>query len=259
MPPTGAVMVFIAEKSDHITLLREALESVGHTVILTTAYGHALDFLAHNKADIIIADIGRTEMDNDAINAIKRDYQDIPLILITGQTTPAVTRDTVADGFITRPFRISQIETMIAAVLNNRTDAPRPSAGRTVLVVDDEEIFRTMLIRSLKLSGYNVHGASDGVAALEVLEKEDIGTVIADINMPAMDGVTLMSHVRKNWPDVAVVLITGYLSTGEQPADSEITADGFLMKPFKIRQITEVLHGLALKKKPVGPGDTGTN
>ena len=52
MSPAGAVMVIIAEKSDHITLLREALESVGHTVILTTAYNHALDFLAHNKADI---------------------------------------------------------------------------------------------------------------------------------------------------------------------------------------------------------------
>ena len=72
--------------------------------------------------------------------------------------------------------------------------------------------------------------------------------LIADVNMPFMDGVTLLKQIKKDWPQIPVILITGYFADGEGPLDSSAKADGFLMKPFKIQSITEILKNIGLKR-----------
>jgi CheY-like chemotaxis protein len=86
----------------------------------------------------------------------------------------------------------------------------------TVLVVDDEEIMRSLLTRTMESEHYQVYAAADGVEALAVLENgPQVDLVIADVSMPKMDGRQLMLELSKRHPHLPVVLISGvYLGGG---------------------------------------------
>ena len=86
----------------------------------------------------------------------------------------------------------------------------------TVLVVDDEEMMRSLLTRTMELERYQVYAAADGVEALLLLEKGlPVDLVIADVSMPRMDGRQLMVELSRLHPHMPVVLISGvYLGGG---------------------------------------------
>ena len=80
----------------------------------------------------------------------------------------------------------------------------------TILVVDDDSVLRRLLATVLKLRGFDVLVAEDGVQALEVLgqNKQRIDLVLADIIMPQMDGWSLLEEVQALYPDLPVILLT---------------------------------------------------
>jgi len=229
-----------------MNLLSEALISIGHTVVMVNTGAEALACAEGQSFDLAIADIGLSDLGRvDFHRIMKRRHADLPLILMTGPSEPAITQTNEPDNQISKPFRIGHIEDLIHVLLEDSKGSEAASPGDAVLVVDDDDAFRTMLIRSLQVSGYDAFGATDGRMAMELLEKGGIGTVITDINMPYMDGVTLMKNVKQRWPRIPVVLITGYYSNDENPAGSNIRPDGFLTKPFKIQSIDKLLRSLA--------------
>ena len=76
-------------------------------------------------------------------------------------------------------------------------------------MVDDDSVLRRLLATVLKLRGFDVLVAEDGVQALEVLQHEDhVDLVLADIIMPQMDGWTLLERLREHHPSVPVILLT---------------------------------------------------
>ena len=99
---------------------------------------------------------------------------------------------------------------------------------RTCLIADDEKLVRSYLRAVLQGSGFHVIEAEDGVTALEVVKalKTELHLLISDIQMPNMDGVTLVSCVRAELPDLPVIFITGY---SEYVCDGEIE---LIHKPF---------------------------
>jgi len=92
---------------------------------------------------------------------------------------------------------------------------PQPHSP-TVLVVDDEQIMRSLLTRTMELEHYQVYAAADGVEALMILEKGvAVDLVIADVSMPRMDGRELALELSKRHPHMPIVLISGvYLGGG---------------------------------------------
>ena len=79
-----------------------------------------------------------------------------------------------------------------------------------VLVVDDEPGMRGLLTRVMEKEGYTAAACADGEEAIEALAREDWDLVIADIDMPGMDGIELLKHIRKDKPNVPVLMITAY-------------------------------------------------
>jgi len=84
--------------------------------------------------------------------------------------------------------------------------------------------------------------ATDGIEALEMLEREPIGLVITDLRMPKMSGTELLTAVKGKNPDMPVVLISGF--SMEAAGDREILAqaDGFLSKPFRMNDIKDIIQ-----------------
>src|SRR5438874_4873261 len=79
-----------------------------------------------------------------------------------------------------------------------------------VLVVDDDRIILDSLGEFLQLEGYDVDTASDSQSALAALARRDCGLVISDVNMPRGDGFELLRTIRHRYPDIVVLMITGY-------------------------------------------------
>ena len=94
--------------------------------------------------------------------------------------------------------------------------SPRQTHPPTVLVVDDEEIMRLLLIRTMELEHYQVYAAADGLEALMMLEGGlAVDLVVADVSMPRMDGRQLAMELSKRDPHIPIVLISGvYLGGG---------------------------------------------
>ena len=105
-----------------------------------------------------------------------------------------------------------------------------------VLVVDDEEQVRRLLVRGLKLGDYDVVEASSGPEAIAILEQEagEIRLVVTDIAMPVMNGVELAQRIGVEWPGVPVLFVSGHPYDVVALDHAIIAPDRFLQKPFKV-------------------------
>jgi two-component system chemotaxis response regulator CheY len=118
-----------------------------------------------------------------------------------------------------------------------------------ILIVDDSAAIRKILQRVLGQADIpvgTVFEAGDGAAALEILKKQRVGLVLSDINMPNMDGLELLRHIKASeaWRQVPVIMITTEGSAAKVKDAVELGATGYVRKPFTAEQIKEKLAGL---------------
>lgn len=102
-----------------------------------------------------------------------------------------------------------------------------------LLIVDDEKEIREFLSRHFRYEGYEVQVAKDGVDALERLEESRIDVVISDIRMPRMDGVMLLERVRREYPMVRVIMMTGHVAQEALLACMREGAETCIFKPLE--------------------------
>ncbi len=101
-----------------------------------------------------------------------------------------------------------------------------------ILVVDDELIVRESLIAWLRKSGYDVAGADGGRRAMEMLDEADYDLVFVDIMMPDVGGLEVLGHIKENFSQSMVVMITAYGSVQTAVEAMKRGANDYLMKPF---------------------------
>ena len=119
-----------------------------------------------------------------------------------------------------------------------------------ILVVDDEEIICQQLQRLFTYSGYAVEIAHSGEAAIDRLEKRDIDLVVTDVRLPGISGVDLTMEVKRNYPDVPVIVITGHAAIDCAVEVLKSGASDFIVKPFGAEAIQESARA-ALEKARV--------
>lgn len=112
----------------------------------------------------------------------------------------------------------------------------------TILVVDDEEMMRNLLDKILSREGYNIKTVEDGVHALDVLKNEKIDMIISDIKMPRMNGFELLKNVKKDYPDIGIIIMTAYGDTYTVKDALLLGADEYITKPFKSYEISLVVE-----------------
>jgi len=110
-----------------------------------------------------------------------------------------------------------------------------------ILFVDDSSTIREMVESSLMEIGYmNIQGAEDGVEALELSAEEDYDFIITDINMPNMDGITLIQKLRDklDYMSTPIMVLTTEWSQEMKTKGKQAGATSWIVKPFN----TELLH-----------------
>jgi two-component system cell cycle response regulator CpdR len=121
-----------------------------------------------------------------------------------------------------------------------------------VLIVDDEESMRTLLARALAIDGHDTVIAQDGAEALEILVRERgaFDLLLTDIQMPVMDGIALALATARDFPNLTILLMTGFADQRERASGLNAIAHDVVTKPFSIADIrTAVADALAAGSK----------
>jgi DNA-binding NtrC family response regulator len=117
-----------------------------------------------------------------------------------------------------------------------------------VMVVDDEQAFNEMLVLSLKEMNYEVTAAYSGQECLEKLAETRIDVVILDIKMPGMDGIETLKEIKKRFPLVEVIMLTGHGSIDTAIAGMKLGAFDYLQKPAEFEDLLEKVETARMRK-----------
>ena len=113
--------------------------------------------------------------------------------------------------------------------------------GTKILVVDDSPVTLELVGRILRQSGHTVETAADVIGAVARLDGGPLDLVITDFRMPGADGLDLVRHVRENFPDTAVVMLTGFPSIEGAVEAVKGGAEAYLTKPFTQTELLETV------------------
>lgn len=112
------------------------------------------------------------------------------------------------------------------------------NAGKTVLVVDDEELLRDAIVFQFKREGYNVLSAGNGLEAFEIIKTNKIDAIVSDIQMPGGNGIDLLKAVKEYNANIPVlVFITAFADITESEA-YDLGANAIFTKPFDRKALT---------------------
>jgi len=117
-----------------------------------------------------------------------------------------------------------------------------------ILLVDDEEDFVEMLALRLEELGEKVTPAYSGKQCIETLEKETVDVVILDIKMPGMDGMQTLKEIKKKFPLVEVIMLTGHGTAQTAVEGMKLGAFDYLMKPADFEDLTSKLENARKRK-----------
>lgn len=119
-----------------------------------------------------------------------------------------------------------------------------------ILIIDDTEEVLSALCKYFKQKNYNVISASNGLDGLKVIdqEKDELDIIITDLVLPNISGVAVISIVKKKYPQIPVIAITGW---GEHPEAlaKEAKADLVMEKPFKLPALEKAARELIQNKR----------
>ena len=231
---------------------KQMLESLGYEVTTRTDGLEALElFKCHpDRFDLVITDMTMPKVTGEDLAAKLMEVRpDIPVILCTGFSAKINKQRAMALGiraFVYKPVLRRQMATAIRQVLDSEEQTTEEPTARILLIDDDDQI-RKMLSQLLEGAGYEVIGAADGKQGIRLFREAPCDVIITDIIMPEKEGIETIGELRRGFPDVKILAISG---GGRLPADEYLRmaksfgAHRTLAKPFEQKELLEALREL---------------
>ena len=115
-----------------------------------------------------------------------------------------------------------------------------------ILVVDDSTIIQRTLSLIIRKMGHQTVIAENGLRAIDMIAGNEIALAVVDMNMPGMNGLDLVEHIRSHETDshLPIVFLTGSGHASDQESAMELGVDGFLNKPVSSHELREVINQL---------------
>jgi DNA-binding NtrC family response regulator len=135
-----------------------------------------------------------------------------------------------------------------------------------VLFVDDETEFLETMLDRMRKRNVEVQGAGSGEESLTILRNDRIDVVVLDVKMPGMDGFETLKEIKKQYPLIEVILLTGYASMEGALTGMELGAFDYLLKPMDVDELLYKIHDAWIQKSikegtacKFEPSTTGTD
>ncbi|MCK5647792.1 MAG: response regulator [Gammaproteobacteria bacterium] len=238
-------------------LIKPSLEQEGYEVIEADNGEQALKIIRKMKIDIIVSDVEMPILDGITLCRIIRqqDKLSTPVLLLSAQQTDKAIIsgfNAGADDYIiksdhsaTHKVVVPELLSRVARLLNAKDSQGRPER---ILVVEDSATMLHQLNNSLKIQGFQVDVAKDGLSAWGKLNANQYDLVITDYDMPYVDGLELCTRIRQSnkFGNLPIIIETSKDSKADQVKIRSIGIQAFITKPFSPdRMIAEVERVLA--------------
>lgn len=106
-----------------------------------------------------------------------------------------------------------------------------------ILIAEDDSQTRHMLVDYLEQEGYEVVGVKDGEDALSVIHEQDVDVILTDLKMPKLDGMSLLSKVKREKPGIVVLMMTGYACVDTAVEAMKLGAEDYITKPVNLEEL----------------------
>lgn len=256
-----------------------ALNTLSYKVTVTKEGRETLMHLQQHTPDVVILGVDMPHLRGlevaSRMRRVKR-LQDVPIIVISSQNNPRLKSEAdmaKVNVLLRKPFSsqdiIAVIERLrgVATVESKKTsilppsqsiDAiarqAMPSDAVTIMVVEDSEALRSLIVDILRRQGYRVESAENVPQAQALINKklETVQLVMLDITMPGGSGFELLQHIRLR-SDVPVLVLSGIEASQGRRQALELGAQDYISKPFNpkdlLRRIREQLEQAAASKR----------
>jgi len=230
-------ILIVDDEKDIREIIKIALSDVGFEVIEAGDGKTAIEMAKTQNPDLITMDIIMPKMDGfEAAKIIKDDPQTkhIPVIILS---VMAQDKDKYIQGiadYISKPFKTDELVIKIKQAIEKLGVATQL---KNILIVDDDPDVIDIISLSLKDRDFIITGAANGVEALEKLKICIPNIIIADINMPKMNGFELIKNLKKepNYANIPIIVLTGtHISKDDESRGITLGATKYLTKPFTI-------------------------
>lgn len=191
--------------------------------------------LAKDGADICVLDATLPDVEMLAVIKDARAAKPAPLVFVSA-LQGSVRLDGI-DGMLAKPASVNDARKLVEICI-------RAKFPTRVLIVDDSGTMRSIVRKILSAShfGLDIHEAAEGIAALDQLRSARFALVFLDYNMPGLNGFETLAEIKRESPNVAVVMMSSTLDNGIADRAHAAGAFAFLKKPFYPTDIDKLLE-----------------
>jgi CheY-like chemotaxis protein len=234
----------------------------------TESPAQALDWLrGGERFDIAIIDMHMPEMDGVALAGQLRSIdQDMPMVLFSslGHREQHAEGQELFKAFLAKPLHQSQLfDTLITLLVKDAT--PRPAAAARpkmdgemaarhplrILLAEDNVVNQKLAMRLLQQMGYRADLASNGIEAIQCMERQPYDVVLMDVQMPEMDGLEASRRINARWKPgerPRIVAMTANAMQGDREECLAAGMDDYVTKPIAIDRLVEALSKATQRK-----------
>ena len=280
----GKIQVLLVDdEQDYVKSLSERMAIDGIDSRIAFSGEEGLEALEKNPPDVLVLDLRMPGMGGmELLERVRRDHPQIQVIILTGHGEEGIekeARDRGAFEYLEKPVEYAGLKDVInrAWVLTKRVskavaddifmsffgDLPSqgeklgggsepaykrlPAAGLKVLLVDDEEDYVRTLSERLALREMGSDVALSGEEALSIVEDAPPDVMVLDLNMPGLGGMAVLRQVKREFPQIQVIILTGHGSPEEEAEAKGLGAFAYLKKPVGIRDLMKSVHSAGRK------------
>lgn len=266
---SGKRLLIVDDNATNRLILEQYTQKWGMLPVQTDSGPNALKLLENGERfDLAILDMHMPEMDGITLaSLIQQKYPPdvLPLIMLTSLGYKQEDADKVTfAAYLTKPIKPAQLQSVLEAIVQKQAKPVKKTAtlarldeslGREhplrILLVEDNPVNQKVATNLLKRLGYLTDVSSNGLEALEALERQEYDVILMDVQMPEMDGVTAAAHIRQRYPQRAprIIAMTADALEGDRERYLEAGMDDYISKPVRVEELIQALQ----KCQPLPP------
>jgi hypothetical protein len=231
-PPEGKSILLVEDDPSIRELAAEVLREHGYGVVDAASGEEAIRSCEQSsKFDLLLTDVVMSRMDgHELANRLVASHPTLKVLYMSGYSERGVVQQGLLDpdrNFLPKPFLPQELLSKVGEVL------AVPGNGAKILIVDDDAQVRRFLAKLLEIEGYEVLEAGNGKEAQAFCRKTPIDLMITDLVMPEQEGLETIQVIRKHWPNVPVIAISGAFGGRFLEVAKKMGADAAFRKPFE--------------------------
>ncbi len=261
----GKRMLVVDDNATNRRILALQSAKWGLVAEVTESPEVALQMLAANRYDLAILDMHMPGMDGATLaQRIRAAGQTLPLVLFSSLGRKEANEESLFAAVLAKPLHQSQLFDTLVSLLAHEV-APRAAPARPkmdaqmaerrplrILLAEDNVVNQKLALRLLQQMGYRADLASNGIEAIESVERQAYDVVLMDVQMPEMDGLEAARRIVQRWPASErprIVAMTANAMAGDREMCIAAGMDDYLTKPIRVDQLVAALGAVVARQE----------